>query len=72
MWENMYYRKAGFGGAHWCILKDFNSTRSYSKRVGMGIHSSSFERSGCLEFSDFISQMKVISLPLLGRKFNWF
>ena len=27
---------------------------------------------GCMAFSNFISQMELVNLPLLGREFTWF
>lgn len=32
----------------------------------------SFSGVGCLDFSNFVSHMKLIGLPLIGWKFTWF
>ncbi|WJX93350.1 hypothetical protein P8452_74886 [Trifolium repens] len=64
--------KRGFGGGAWCIIGDFNAVLSREERRGvanLNFQSPSLE---IVEFEAFVSNMEVVDLPVLGRKFSWF
>lgn len=52
----------------WCIMGDFNAVRCPSERIDRlaGLVSREIE-----EFDEFIEDMGLIDLPLIGRKYTW-
>jgi exonuclease III len=72
LWETLLMSKGGFGGGAWCIIGDFNAVLSREERKGianLNFQSPSLE---IVEFEAFVSNMEVVDLPVLGRKFSWF
>jgi hypothetical protein len=62
--------KKGFGDIVWCIMGDFNAIADPNERRGIGV--SNLVGREVTEFREFISQMELVDLPLLGRQFTWF
>lgn len=50
----------------WCIGGDFNEIRSISERLGC----TRLDR-GMRDFQNFLSEMEVRDIPLIGRRFTW-
>ncbi|MCI29787.1 hypothetical protein A2U01_0050996, partial [Trifolium medium] len=64
--------KRGFGDIVWCVVGDFNSVVDTSERRGVTsgvVNSSSREMR---EFSQFLEELELVDLPLIGRLFTWF
>ncbi|TYI19650.1 hypothetical protein ES332_A07G179200v1, partial [Gossypium tomentosum] len=51
----------------WIVGGDFNVVRNRSERINC----SSTEK-GSKEFDEFIDRLKLVDLPLIGKKFTWF
>ncbi|MCH87170.1 LINE-1 reverse transcriptase like, partial [Trifolium medium] len=64
--------KSGFGRGEWCVVGDFNAVLHCGERKGLSLadrHGSSTE---LIEFGEFVRDMELVDLPVLGRKFTWF
>lgn len=61
--------KNGFGGQLWCVVGDFNEVKRSSERRGISSNNSESESR---EFQDFIDDLTLIDLPVLGNRFTWF
>jgi exonuclease III len=62
--------KEGFGGGKWRVIGDFNSVLLPDERRGVNEESSSnLEVRG---FRDFLEEVDLVDLPLLGRSFTWY
>jgi hypothetical protein len=72
LWENLVMSKAGFGQGAWCILGDFNAVRNCDERKGVNQFSGASSSVETVEFGKFVSDMDVVDLPILGRRFTWF
>ncbi|GAU51943.1 hypothetical protein TSUD_417260, partial [Trifolium subterraneum] len=72
LWSDLLMTKRGFGDIVWCIVGDFNSVVDSSERRGVvvgAVHSQSREMR---EFGQFLEELEVVDLPLIGRSFTWF
>jgi exonuclease III len=72
LWENLLLVKNEYGRGAWCLLGDFNAVLDRNERRGLhqlGINSTSAE---LIEFRNFVSDMNLFDLPILGRRFTWF
>ncbi|PNX62796.1 cysteine-rich receptor-like protein kinase, partial [Trifolium pratense] len=70
LWNNIILSKNEFGSGNWCVVGDFNVVVASEERRGV-----SLERCFNLEmigFRDFMEDMDLIDLPLLGRRFTRF
>jgi hypothetical protein len=72
MWDNLLMSKEGFGGDAWCVLGDFNAILHRDERRWLNQSSPSNLTTEIVEFSDFVTKMELLDLPVLGRKFTWF
>lgn len=61
--------KAGFGEGLWCVAGDFNAVSNADERKGSN---SNLCRQEIEEFNFFTTEMGLIDLPLLGRKYTWY
>lgn len=68
MWEELKNLRANYLDSAWCVAGDFNSVRSTSERRGVSVQPASRDMEG---FNEFICDMGLIDLPLVGRKFTW-
>lgn len=55
MYVDYISKKVSLGGVTWCVLGDFNSTRSSDERFGVGVNSNFFGIMDFKDFSNFIS-----------------
>jgi hypothetical protein len=72
LWEHLVASKNSLGSGAWCILGDFNAVLNRGERKGqnhLDVVSSSIEM---VEFGEFVSDMELVDLPLLGRRFTWY
>lgn len=54
----------------WCVTGDFNSIRTTEERVSLD--RSNMLRGEMNQFNEFISQMEVVDIPLIGRAYTWY
>lgn len=69
LWQDLMMSKRGFGGAIWCVMGDFNVVSNLDQRRGLHDIRGSSEIE---EFNYFITEMDLVDVPLLGRKFTWY
>lgn len=69
MWADLLMSKRGFGDGIWCFTGDFNVVLKSSERRGV---SSQHRCPKMKEFQLFVQDMKLIDLPVLGRRFTLF
>lgn len=62
--------RRGFGDIAWCIVGDFNSVINTNERRGVGLGSGVSRE--VEEFGNFLRELEMFDLPLLGRQFTWF
>lgn len=65
MWRDLAISKTGFGGDLWCMVGDFNAVKCRSERRGVNLLSS--DPNHAVEFQEFIDDMNLIDLPVLGN-----
>ncbi|XP_057426355.1 uncharacterized protein LOC130719764 [Lotus japonicus] len=70
LWANLLAWKGRISVAVWCLAGDFNAVRSEEERRGISEGSLS-QRREISEFNNFITEMKLFDVPLVGRKFTW-
>lgn len=68
LWEKLRGIRANNLNFPWCVVGDFNTIRCPSERRGV---SSQFASGEMLDFDEFIDNMGLNDLPLIGRKFTW-
>ncbi|MCI96407.1 LINE-1 reverse transcriptase like, partial [Trifolium medium] len=56
----------------WCVLGDFNAVLHRDERKGMQQLGSNVPSAEWIEFGNFVSDMGLVDLPVLGRRFTWF
>jgi exonuclease III len=70
LWSNVIRLKEDYGDGLWCVVGDFNAVVVSEERRGLANEvSSSLEMTG---FREFIDDLNMIDLPLLGRRYTWF
>jgi hypothetical protein len=72
MWGEILMSKGGFSDDLWCILGDFNSVRDISERRGVRTHLQGGRNGEMVEFDEFLGDLDLVDLPLVGRRFTWF
>lgn len=68
-WKEVRDYKSKFLAGEWCIYGDFNAIKNNLERKSENFM---VNRSEILDFCEFIDGMKVIDIPSVGSKFNWF
>lgn len=69
LWGNLISLKLASDCAYWCVSDDFNSVRNRDERRGRSLLLNHSEMS---EFDNFITEMELIDLPLIGRRYTWY
>lgn len=69
LWADLIMSKRGFGNGAWCIAGDFNAIITHSERKGV---STSVNQREIDEFRNFVDEMELVDVPMLGKKFTWF
>lgn len=72
LWDNIIMSYRGFGEGLWCIVGDFNVVRSPAERKGTYRAVDDEGRELRRGFNQFIKDLELADLPLLGRKFTWY
>ncbi|PNX92374.1 cysteine-rich receptor-like protein kinase [Trifolium pratense] len=68
LWEDLLNLIRG-DNSEWCIGGDFNAILHLSERKGSSVAT---RRSEVNFFREFVDDMKLIDIPVLGKKFSWF
>jgi hypothetical protein len=63
--------KRGFGEGLWCVSGDFNSVRDGTERRGINSIVDNGSNSDMRGFDNFLGDLDMIDLPLVGRQFTW-
>lgn len=69
LWKDLLLCKRCFGGGVWCVAGDFNAIFAVEERRGASRLYGGREISG---FNQFISDMELIDVSVLGKKYTWF
>jgi hypothetical protein len=72
LWEALILNKRQLGGGIWGLVGDFNAVLHRHERKGQVTSSPNLMSNEIIEFRDFVQEMELIDLPVLGRKFTWF
>jgi hypothetical protein len=72
LWSSLCMSKGEFGNGAWCVLGDFNAVLHRDERRGVNDPSPSDSSAEVLDFNNFVAEMDLLDLPVLGRKFTWF
>lgn len=68
-WRNISMSNKGFASELWGLAGDFNSIKNRAERRGVVVHSQDTYN---MEFQEFINDLDIIDLPVLGNRFTWF
>lgn len=72
LWENLLLLKGGLGDGAWCFLGDFNAVCNVEERRGVNVDSEVSSRLERNLFNNFIRELEVEDINILGRKFTWY
>jgi hypothetical protein len=72
LWEHLVELKNNLGRGAWCILGDFNVVLNRGERIGLNDLGSVPSSIEIVELRDFVADMELVDLPLLGRRFTWY
>ncbi|MCH88726.1 reverse transcriptase, partial [Trifolium medium] len=72
LWSDILMSKRGFGDGLWCVVGDFNSVRDCHERRGVGVRSVGGRSTEMVEFDNFLNDLELVDMPLIGRSFTWF
>ncbi|PNX99671.1 cysteine-rich receptor-like protein kinase, partial [Trifolium pratense] len=64
--------KNGLGGRRWCVVGDFNAVCSMEERVGINMEDGRLLSTEVSDFRNFVENLELVDLPLLGRRFTWY
>jgi hypothetical protein len=64
--------KRGLGEGLWCVLGDFNVVRDRNERIGLGLNLDEGRSSEMAVFDDFLNNLELVDMPLIGKRFMWF
>lgn len=69
LWADLIVSTRGFGSGVWCVAGDFNTIMDRSERKGISTHVNQREIE---EFSNFVKEMELFDVPMLGKNYTWF
>lgn len=72
LWENILMSYRGFGDGLWCVVSDFNVVRCPVERKGVSGVVGTEAGLQTTDFNQFIENMDLSDIPLLGRKYTWY
>jgi hypothetical protein len=64
--------KRGIGEGLWCVLGDFNVVRDRNERIGIWVNLDRGRSSEMTPFDDFLNNLELVDMPLIGKRFMWF
>jgi exonuclease III len=69
LWADLLAVKQSSSDGEWCLGGDFNAVLMASERFGSSAVGRQGER---VLFNQFIDEMELIDIPVLGKKLSWF
>jgi hypothetical protein len=72
LWESLVMSRNELGRGAWCVLGDFNAVLHRNERKGVNVVAGSSSLAEMTEFGEFVADMDLVDLPVLGRRFTWF
>jgi exonuclease III len=72
LWHDLLMSRRGFGDTLWCVVGDFNSVTDPIERRGVALVDGASHALEMREFNQFLEEMELVDVPLLGRQFTWF
>ncbi|KAK2423798.1 hypothetical protein QL285_034226 [Trifolium repens] len=72
LWHKLISCKRGLGDGRWCIVGDFNAVTCMEERVGSVLTDGRTTTTEVREFRNFVEELELVDLPLLGRRFTWY
>ncbi|XP_020226818.1 uncharacterized protein LOC109808299 [Cajanus cajan] len=70
LWDDLRERKSISSNSIWCIAGDFNSVRRVNERQGASVGIGDARHVN--DFNQFISNMDLDDLQVVGRSFTWY
>nr|KYP35452.1 Transposon TX1 uncharacterized [Cajanus cajan] len=70
LWAELIGKRSAISVSLWCVAGDFNSIRAVSERVNLVRESNN--QTDIQLFNDFISNMEVEDISIVGKRFTWF
>jgi len=70
MWRDFIISNTLIGGDIWCVLGDFNAVLVAHERRGNVSDQGRSSENEIAEFRNFVNQMRIFDLLLLGRRFT--
>jgi exonuclease III len=72
LWEVLVSAKRYFGRGAWGLVGDFNAVLQRDERKGVNQSLVNSHNTEIVEFGEFVREMELVDLPVIGRKFTWF
>jgi len=72
MWVALVEERRSRGGGAWCVLGDFNVVCRRDERRGVNEEATSGKLLEMYLFNNFIGEMELEDLNVLGRRFTWY
>jgi exonuclease III len=72
LWENLVRERDSRGGGVWCVVGDFNVVRRRDERRGVNEEASTAQVLEMFLFNNFLGEMDLEDLNILGRRFTWY
>nr|KYP66721.1 Transposon TX1 uncharacterized [Cajanus cajan] len=70
LWGQLKEKRERSNIKWWCLMGDFNSVRKVTERVGVNGGNVGAVEIG--DFNNFISDLGIVEVPLIGRSFTWY
>jgi hypothetical protein len=72
LWESLVLLRRQLGRGVWGVVGDFNAVLNCDERKGVNPLVTDTLNLEMIEFGDFVRDIELFDLPILGRKFTWF
>lgn len=72
LWECLVSEREHRAGGAWCMVVDFNVVRKRDERRGVNDEASSAQVLEMFLFNNFLGEMELEDLNVLGRRFTWY
>jgi exonuclease III len=72
LWECILEERRSRGEGAWCVVGDFNAVCRRDERRGVNAEASSSQLLEMAGFNNFINEVDLEDLNVLGRRFTWY
>ena len=72
LWDNLIREHDHRRGGVWCVVGDFNVVRRRDERKGVNEEASTAQVLEMFLFNNFLLEMELEDLNILGRRFTWY